>query len=127
MNIILDTHAFIWLMNGDHQLSEKALIEIRNTENEIFLSDVSFWEISIKIKIGKLKFNNSFDNLSEFTIDNNIKILPIKFGYFKELLNLELHHKDPFDRLIIAQARIENMSIITIDEKFKLYDISLIW
>jgi len=127
MNILLDTHAFIWLLNGDKTLSEKALVEIRNPENQIYISDASFWEISIKIKIGKLQFAQSFEKLMEYAVNNNILILPLKFDYYTELLKLELHHRDPFDRIIIAQAIIENMTIITIDDKFKLYNIPIIW
>jgi len=127
MKIWIDTHVFIWLMNGDNSISEKALSIIQNPDNEIFISDASFWEISIKIKIGKLQYLQSFENLQVYTVNNNISILPLKFEYYKQLLNLNLHHRDPFDRIIIAQSIVENLTIITIDEKFKLYEIPIIW
>lgn len=88
----------------------------------------SLWEMAIKIKIGKLNLGFDFQELTIYLIRNNIEILPIAFEHILETMNLEDHHRDPFDRIIIAQAKFESLTIISKDENFPRYDhIKLIW
>ncbi len=84
------------------------------------------WEIAIKSALGKLQINISFDTLKSILIHNNIALLPVNFEHIQQLLKLPLNHSDPFDRLMIAQAICEDITIITKDSKFELYDVSLL-
>jgi PIN domain nuclease of toxin-antitoxin system len=122
MKILLDTHIFIWYMHADKQLSpeNKALIE--NPVHEKYLSVASIWEMAIKINLGKLRLSMS---LEDFTPDN-LPLLPILPKHIFAGLNLPLHHRDPFDRLLIAQARNENMKLMTDDSSFEAYEVELI-
>ena len=127
MKLLWDTHTFIWLILGDNKLSEKAKNEIENPKNEHFLSIASLWEIGIKVKLGKLEILKPFENIIDDVTKNGINILPINFKHLVESMNLELHHRDPFDRLIISQGKAENMSIISRDEVFDKYINYRIW
>ena len=104
MNYLLDSHALIWFLNGDKDLSSKARKAIESPGAINFISIVSLWEIAIKIRLGKLDINISFDTLKTVLINNQIELLPIHFEHIQQLLTLPLHHNDPFDRLIISQA-----------------------
>ncbi|CAA6803584.1 MAG: PIN domain nuclease [uncultured Aureispira sp.] len=131
MEYILDTHAFIWYAAGDKQLSTKArnLIDNLNNENQIFLSIVSIWEISIKLSIGKLEFKKPLKEVLDEQIElNNYQILDIKMEHTEKIIDLPFHHRDPFDRLLIGQSIIEKMPIISIDENFEKYqELSVVW
>lgn len=125
---LIDTHAFIWLVIDDKdKLSNKATNTLKNLNNELFISIASFWEIAIKVSIDKLDLTISFDELIEQLEINNIKILEINLKHTKEIITLPKHHKDPFDRIIIAQAKVENLTIITKDQHFSKYDIDIFW
>ena len=129
MRFLLDTHAFIWFTNGDKQLSEKAREVIEPIErSEVFFSVASLWEIAIKVNVGKLFLNKEYSTIiSELQI-NNFELLPIKFEHTLIVSSLPLHHRDPFDRILIAQAQEENLTIITKDKNFSLYkNIKLLW
>lgn len=127
MQLLLDTHALIWFINGDKSLSEKARNLIKNLENECFVSIASVWEIAIKLSLGKLELNCSFNDLSKLLIESEIEILPISFEHINYLLSLEFHHRDPFDRIIISQGIIEKMAIVTKDDNFINYRVKTIW
>lgn len=127
MKIILDTHAFIWFINGDEQLPIKAREYIQDMNNQRFLSIASAWEMAVKISLNKLSLQNSFYRLKEFLDENAIELLPINLNHLFPLINLELHHRDPFDRLIITQAIAEDCFILSKDEVFKLYPVKLLW
>jgi PIN domain nuclease of toxin-antitoxin system len=127
MNLLLDTHALLWLLEGEESLSDNARNAIQNPENTCFLSTVSLWEIAIKISIGKLTMKTNFDKLPEMLYENGIELLDINFKHYLELLNIPFYHKDPFDRLILAQAIEEKMQVISCDENFPKYEIELIW
>ncbi len=128
---LLDTHALIWFNNGDNRLSEKAKNIIENENSEIFVSMASFFEITIKLKLGKLKLTNSIEQFFEDTKAHLIQILPISENHIFEYQNIPLfeNHRDPFDRLILATASFENLSLISIDEKFNIYGefINIVW
>jgi PIN domain nuclease of toxin-antitoxin system len=127
MKLLWDTHTFIWLILGDEKLSEHAKNEIENPENDHYLSIASLWEIGIKVKLGKLEILQPFENIINDVTKNGINILPINFNHLVENMNLELHHRDPFDRLIISQSKAENMNIISKDEIFDKYINNRIW
>ncbi len=128
MNLILDTHTFIWWTITPEKLSKTASELINHSDNRLFLSTVSIWEMQIKIGLGKLHFD---DPLSEIVANqreiNDLQILPIELAHIWQLNNLPLHHKDPFDRMLIAQAITENFPILGIDSFFEKYPINKLW
>jgi PIN domain nuclease of toxin-antitoxin system len=126
VNYLIDTHILIWYALNDNQLSPKITDVIKDLNNQIFLSKASLWEMAIKINIGKLDLQDiPFENLEKLLSANNIIILDIQFKHFNALLSLPLYHADPFDRLIISQAVIDDFTVISDDNKFKLYPIKL--
>ena len=128
MNLLLDSHSFIWMHNEPHKLSAKVAMEILNPASVLFFSIVSIWEIQIKIQIGKFSFKKSLaDVISKEQQVNNLQILPVNLSHVLELEKLAFHHKDPFDRLLIAQARIENIILVTADPKLSAYSVNLLW
>jgi PIN domain nuclease of toxin-antitoxin system len=127
MKLLWDTHTFIWLILGDEKLSKQAKNEIENPENDHYLSIASLWEIGIKVKLGKLEILQPFENIINDVTKNGINILPINFNHLVENMNLDLHHRDPFDRLIISQSKAENMSLLSKDEIFDKYVNNRIW
>jgi PIN domain nuclease of toxin-antitoxin system len=128
VKLLLDTHVFIWSVLEPEKLSSQIVMLISSDDNDLFLSTASIWEMQIKIGIGKLHFDNL---LSEIVAQqreiNELKILRIKLRHIWQLNNLPLHHKDPFDRMIISQAITENLPILTIDNIFNQYPINIIW
>lgn len=104
MNLLLDTHAVIWFLNGDNRMSKKAIRLIQNIENKSFVSAASIWEITIKSSIGKLDIKGDLDDIRSQFIQNGFELLPISFEHLGILHKLEFKHRDPFDRLIISQA-----------------------
>lgn len=127
MDLLLDTHPFIWYLNGDNQLSPHLKSIIADTSNRCFLSIASLWEIAIKNSLGKLQLNGSFHQIAGFMNDNAIELLPITFDHLQRLLSLPYHHRDPFDRIIIAQALTEALPVATKDQVLSAYGITIIW
>ncbi len=121
MNLLLDTHAFIWFMEGDPALSDKSRQAITNIQNNCFISITSLWEIAIKFQLGTLKLASGFSNIATFLEENDIEILPVSFNHLQKLLTLEYHHRDPFDRIIISQALTEELTIVSKDVNFPKY------
>jgi len=127
MNLLLDTHALIWFINGDNQLPDKSIKLICNLETKCFVSIASIWEIAIKFSLGKLDLNGGFDQISKIMKRYEIELLPITFEHLQKLLTLPFHHRDPFDRIIISQGLTEKYTIATKDENFPKYDERIIW
>ena len=128
MRILLDTHVLIWLVEGDKNLSTVARSTIEDEDNSLYLSIASLWEITIKLSLGKLDLQLSVDEMVEsFLIPGGIEILRIETSHLSILRDLPLHHRDPIDRLIIAQAQAEKMTLISADGVFDLYDVDLRW
>jgi PIN domain nuclease of toxin-antitoxin system len=127
MNLLLDTHALIWFLEGDSQLSNIAKSKISNPDNTCFISQATLWEMAIKLSIGKLEMKESYQDLPKLMWENGIEILTIEFEHFEYIITLPFHHKDPFDRIIIAQSIIEKMPLISLDGCFKDYPVDLIW
>ncbi len=122
MKILLDTHIFLWLIHKNKPLSKEVIEVINNPENEIFLSVVSIWECVIKYQIGKLNFPESPEiYLPKKRAEYLIESLVIDEGSIKNLIDLPLLHKDPFDRLLISQSLQHNLTIITDDNAILQY------
>jgi len=127
MNLLLDTHTFLWFSDDNKKLSKNAKSLISDTENNCFISIGSFWEMAIKISLKKLKLKMDFKQMLEEIKKYDFMLLPIDFEHTVELTFLEFHHRDPFDRLLISQAKVENLPILSIDEIFDKYNVNRIW
>ncbi|WP_145857370.1 type II toxin-antitoxin system VapC family toxin [Pedobacter suwonensis] len=127
MQFLLDTHTFIWFINGDSSLPNELIDEIKNLKNQCFISIASIWEIAIKCKLNKLSLNADFDRILDFLDQNQIEILPISFDHIVKLNELDFHHRDPFDRILIAQGISEDLTILTKDQNFSFYKIKIRW
>lgn len=128
MNLLLDSHVFIWAYDEQHKLSQIALTAMSNPANALFLSVATAWELQIKMKIGKFKLQDSLaDVIAEQRRINGLQILPVELSHALHLENLPLHHKDPFDRLLISQAIVENMTLVSADTQFLKYQLNLLW
>lgn len=122
MDLLLDTHAFLWFIQDDSQLSKNARDLIEDNANDIYLSVASCWEVAIKYKIGKLTLTEPFDVLIPREIKtNDFQLLEITYEHAEKTISLDMHHKDPFDRLLIAQALEEKMPFISNETLFDQY------
>ena len=128
MKALLDTHVFLWWIMDDARLSLYIRDFIADEGNDLFLSSASCWEIAIKTKIGRLKLpDNPEKFIPDQMIANNISGLPIQLVHALHVYNLPDHHRDPFDRMLVAQARIEKIPIITNDRLIADYDVKILW
>lgn len=128
MKYLLDTHTFIWMDSDPNQLSELARTVIQDPNNILLLSVVSIWEMQIKSQLGKLLLTLPLAELVESQRQSNsIEILPIALSHVLALENLPLHHKDPFDRLLIAQSNVENALLVSADPVFVNYQVQIVW
>lgn len=121
MQYLIDTHVFLWFVSNAKELSQTARTLIEDGQNEIFISIASLWEISIKTALGKLTVNGKYETVIDDVTDNSIQVLPINFAHTVEQNRLPFHHRDPFDRIIISQAIVENMDFISADAIFDDY------
>ncbi|MBE9141714.1 type II toxin-antitoxin system VapC family toxin [Planktothrix mougeotii] len=127
MKYLLDTHTFLWFVNDSEEISE-ALFNLLESDVDLLLSIASLWEIAIKVNIGKLSLPKQYaEFMTEQIRVNDIEIVPVSLENLNHLSTLPLHHKDPFDRLIIAQGLTENLTIISKDSAFNFYEIKIIW
>jgi PIN domain nuclease of toxin-antitoxin system len=128
MKLLLDTHAFLWFVLGDSQLSGGARTLIADPANEKLISPASYWEIAIKISIGKYVLNEPYDAFLQRGIGGNgFGILPIEPRHVAALTTLPFHHRDPFDRLLIAQAMVEGIPLVSGDAALDAYPITRMW
>jgi PIN domain nuclease of toxin-antitoxin system len=128
MKLLLDTHALLWFIAGSAKLSAEARILIENEANEKFVSIASIWETAIKVSIGKISLSAPFDDLFPHQLElNGFVLLPVKVEHTSIVTTLPFHHRDPFDRLLIAQAIEEQMTLVSVDEVFDEYGISRLW
>ena len=125
--VLLDTDAFLYFINNDAALSKKAR-NLLESEVDLLISSASLWEIAIKFSIGKLTLPDSFGNFIPSQIQrNDIEILPVTLPYLQKVSTLPFHHKDPFDRLIIAQSLVDNLPVTSSDPAFDSYGVERIW
>ncbi len=123
MNLLLDTHTLIWVFDANEGLSERARAVIADGSNTVFVSAASAWEITIKEALGKLRLHGDY---LEGVRRYRFTPLEIRTEHALALRDLPLHHRDPFDRILIAQARYEELTLVTRDERFDAYDVPLI-
>jgi PIN domain nuclease of toxin-antitoxin system len=121
MNYLIDAHILLWYIVGDERINSEIQTKIENKSNSIFLSNASLWEIAVKVSIGKLKLNGSLNDLKHYLDEKGFKVLDYDFADLEILLKLPFHHQDPFDRLIIAQAKTKSLEIITNDNQVLKY------
>lgn len=128
MKCLLDTHTFLWYVADDAQLSRKATKLISHSSSLIYISVATFWEIAIKYSLNKLTLTKPFQEfISEQISINAFTILPIALEHLVAVTQLPFHHRDPFDRLLIAQAQTESLPLISIDNRFDLYPVERCW
>lgn len=125
MKYLLDTHALIWWLDNSQKLSSLARKAISNPENSIFVSHASYWEISTKVSLERLVF--PIEALDSELQKNSFQLLPIKTAHIIQTLNLPMHHRDPFDRMLITQAQVENIIVLTLDPNIQKYDLLWEW
>ncbi|MFM8728165.1 MAG: type II toxin-antitoxin system VapC family toxin [Planctomycetaceae bacterium] len=128
MRILLDTHAFLWFFTNDPSLSLPALSQISDRNNDVLISPASYWEVAIKVSLGKYPLSVSFEHFwTAGIIENDFRILPITIAHASLLASLPMHHKDPFDRMIIAQAIAEQVPVVGVDSAFDAYGVTRLW
>ena len=127
MNLLIDTHALIWFITDNDKLPLKTKQIIENNENNCYVSIATYWEIGIKKSIGRLDLHSDLETIFQIINETGFETLPITTNQILRNANLEFHHQDPFDRIIIAQSLIENMTIITKDSQFENYNVPIIW
>ena len=128
MKLLLDTQCWLWWFAQPERLNEEAIAHITDENNELWLSVASIWEIGIKVAIGKLPLPDPLDSyISSRMAQLGMRSLEITASHALQAAALPLHHRDPFDRMLIAQAQIEEMTLVSADSMFNKYDISLLW
>ena len=127
MNLLLDTHALLWVLAESPRLGPATRQLLANPLNDVLVSAVSAWEIAIKATLGKLSVPPDIANWLPAQLANNrMTPLPITVAHAAGLERLPMHHNDPFDRLLIAQARVENLAVVTADQRFRQYEVRVI-
>jgi PIN domain nuclease of toxin-antitoxin system len=128
MNVLLDTHTFLWFIANDPRLSSQAQALIQDTGNRRWLSLAGLWEIAIKASLGKLTLAQPFDQFLPSQLQlNQIEVLAIELPHLAAVVAMPFHHRDPFDRLMAAQCKIEDFPIISADPAFDAYSIRRLW
>jgi len=123
----LDTHTVLWFFDDVEKLPKPVYDAILNPENDKYVSLASAWEIAIKVSIKKLNFEGGAANFLETVEDNGFTILPINPEYVKRVESIPFYHRDPFDRMLIASALSEGMSLVSSDENIQRYDVEIVW
>ncbi len=127
MKLLIDTHTFLWFISDNRRLIDSARMLLEG-DNELLLSTASLWEIAIKNSIGKLTLDSPFEKFIPEQLNiNEINVLPIEVKHLAYVISLPFHHRDPFDRLLIAQSIVEKVPIVSVDSKFDSYSIERIW
>lgn len=128
MNILLDTHTFLWFVDDNPRLSKAARVLIETEDSQPFLSMASLWEIAIKISVGKLQLEQPYESfIPQQLAFNGIGVLNISMEHTARIAQLPFHHRDPFDRLIAVQSNIEKMTLVSADPVFDAYEIQRVW
>ena len=128
MNVLLDTHAFLWWIDNNPKLSSRAREIISDAGNAIFLSAVSGWEIAIKARLGKLTLPGALGRfIADQLVANAFSGLPIQLSHALHVYTLPAIHRDPFDRILVAQSQLEDMPILTVDLQIAKYPVEVIW
>jgi len=126
MGLLIDTHILIWFLEGNKLLSKSRRQIIANPQNDVYVSIASLWEMAIKISVGKLTLAYPFAAVIKQIAAEDIEILPILPEHTLQVSTLPFHHRDPFDRIIIAQSQVEDLTIMTDDNNFGSYGVKLL-
>ncbi len=127
MRLLLDTHIFIWLIDGNPKLSQMVRQAIEDESNTLHLSIVSLWEITLKTSLGKLELAIPLEQIViNFILPSGMEILPIHLPHLWILQTLPFHHRDPFDRLLISQAKSETLTLVSEDRMFEQYEVDIL-
>ena len=124
--MLLDTHTLLWFLNNDSKLISTVKSDIENAD-QVVVSIVNLWEIAIKLSIQKLELDFALSELPDFLTQLEIRILPLTFADLERYITLPLHHRDPFDRILIAQAMTNSLEIVSADTAFDAYPVRRIW
>jgi PIN domain nuclease of toxin-antitoxin system len=127
MKLLLDTHTFIWMDSDPGRLSATAATALRDPANGVWLSVVSVWEMAIKADLGKLVLRQPLDQIVRDQQANGVQIIPVQLAHVLGVVGLPAAHKDPFDRLLVAQAVAEGMELVTADPVFAHYPVRVLW
>ena len=128
MRILLDTCTFLWWITDDHRLSQRSVELISDGNNELLFSAASGWEIAIKAGLGRLDVPDPLDRfVSEHLFRNHISVLPVQLSHALHVHTLPPHHRDPFDRMLVAQAQLEKLPILSSDQRIANYEIEVLW
>jgi len=128
VKLLLDTHAFLWWVGASRELSRKARSAVGSGRNECFVSMASAWEIAIKVSLGSLRVEGALDRfLPEQLAANGFQPLPVDLKHAARVAALPFHHRDPFDRLLVAQALEEELAVVTADPVFARYGVKRVW
>jgi PIN domain nuclease of toxin-antitoxin system len=127
MNLLVDTHALLWFVSGDDQLSSTARKVIESPDTVNYISVASWWEMAVKCSLGKLHLDDPFDVFLKYRTREGFRTLSIETNHLPALVSLPFHHRDPFDRLIICQAIQEKMPVCSADDNFSRYEVEVIW
>jgi len=127
MKYLLDTHAFLWYFEDSDKLSETAASIIKDTNVQKYISVASLWEFAIKYSLGKLQFDGGLAHLREIIAKNGFVILPITQAYLAGIIHLPFIHHDPFDRLLVAVAQADEMTLLTADANIQKYGVLSVW
>ena len=128
MRLLLDTHVFLWFLAGDSRLRKSPRRRIEANGNEKFLSVASVWEMAIKASLGKLRLDDPLSEIVERgTVESGITIVGIGKDHALRVAGLPWHHRDPFDRLLVAQAMHERLTLVTGDSAFDAYGVRRVW
>jgi PIN domain nuclease of toxin-antitoxin system len=124
---LLDTHAFLWFAAGDRRLSARARAAMEADDAVLHISAASVWEMAIKISLGRLTLPDRVDVYLRDKMDEGYRVLPITWAHAAAVETLPFHHRDPFDRLLVAHARAERWPVVTRDRIFRRYGVDVIW
>lgn len=128
MNLLLDTHAFLWFIDGNTRLSAQARTLIEDEGNAKWVSTASLWEMAIKISLGRLRLEQAFERLIPEQMEKNgFALLPLRINHMAKITALPFHHRDPFDRLLAAQCLMEDFSMVSADAAFDNYAVRRLW
>jgi PIN domain nuclease of toxin-antitoxin system len=128
VNLLLDTHAFLWFVSGNDKLSAPARESIESGDNLKLVSIASIWEIGIKASLGRLTLEEPFDELIPRQLEiNGFDLLPIEIRHVAKVVSLPFEHRDPFDRILIAQCLADSLRIVSRDSAFDSYGVNRVW
>jgi len=128
MRLLVDTHAMLWWLRDDSRLSRRARAILEDGGNELVWSLASSWEIAVKIRAGKLELDRPLERLyAELVTEQGVNLLPISHDHCARVADLPLHHRDPFDRMLVVQAQHARIPLLTADPKLGAYEVQLLW